>query len=315
MIKYRRTLNLAVGVAADAIRLRQYDTDVTIEFDIVSSEGIFSIEEGTTISVRGMKPDGNGITGDGELVIKEHPKTHEKSYIATVEVTEQMTACAGLSDYELVMTKDGKALSAGHFAISVQRAALDKDTLPSGSEIRELVEVVDRKDEIVKAAKGISKTVKTAETLLATAEEIAGYADEVKAMKDGILAEIEAWKAEMGNVEDDAVQKVEAVAEGYQDTIETTKTEIKSTKDGILADLQTIRDIVIKAITTEKDKAVTEITERIDTDSAISSTASALAEKAVIQASNAEKVVNDFVNNMGNVKGRLDALESEVYKN
>lgn len=166
MITYRNRLDVTPGGVPLVIYLSQYDSDFTLEFELYSSNGTFTIESGTTVTVRGTKRDGNGYSVDATLA----------SGVVTIEGDQQITAAAGDGFYEITLWKNNKELSTANFIIRVERAALDKDTLPSESVIRELVSVIDRTDELIAAA----DTVDSAMTLLN--EEIQPVWDETKDM-------------------------------------------------------------------------------------------------------------------------------------
>ena len=109
---------------------------------------------GTKAEIRGTKPDGNGFSYDALI----NGKT------VTADVTEQMTAAAGKAVCEIVLytgmparedaeaSSDFTQLCTANFILFVERAALDKDTVKSGSEIKQLITVIDRTDELLAAA-------------------------------------------------------------------------------------------------------------------------------------------------------------------
>ena len=125
------------------VKLNQYDSNVILDFRLFASRGEFELEEGTTAQIRGTKTDGNGISVDVEIA----------EAVVTVPVTQQMTACPGDNRYEVVLRSGEKELNTANFILRVEASALDKDTIPSESVIRELVNVIDRTDEIIEAAR------------------------------------------------------------------------------------------------------------------------------------------------------------------
>lgn len=152
MIKYKKKLDMVSGTSPATVWLNQYDTDVILEFELFATEGIFVVESGTIVSIRGTKPDGNGISMTAELNSITDPDTGVETFYATVNVDQQMTAVAGKSHYELTLMKGSKELNTANFIMAVERAALDKDTVISGSVVRELVDIMDNSDEIIAAA-------------------------------------------------------------------------------------------------------------------------------------------------------------------
>lgn len=155
MITTRIELDVSPGGIAPMIHVSQYDSGSrTLIFDLISGSGDLILPNGVKAEIRGTKSDGNGFSY--EAVISE--KT------VTADVTEQMTAAAGKAVCELVLytgtpasteapaSNDFTQLCTANFILLVERAALDKDTLKSGSEIRQLLNVIDRTEEILEAA-------------------------------------------------------------------------------------------------------------------------------------------------------------------
>lgn len=159
MIVRRFKANMVPGGRAEVVNLSQYDSDAVLEFELYTTEGIFTVESGTTVLIRGSKPDGNGISLDAELESTLDSETGQYVHVVTVEVNQQMTAVAGRSFYELSLRKDDVELNTANFIIDVERAPLDADTLPSESVIRELVDVTDKADEIIAAAEAVTTAI------------------------------------------------------------------------------------------------------------------------------------------------------------
>ena len=197
MITHSYKLDMCPGGVPLAITLSQYDSDVQLVFELFASRGTFVIESGTTVAIRGTKPDGNGIDLDAAI----------SDNVVTVSVTQQMTAVAGTSYYELTLYKSEKELNTANFRLIIERAALDKDTLISGSEIRELVDIIDRADEIIQAAADIQQT----------AEDLQEYVDAKEAEISQITTDAEetAQEAldEVTNVKNDLSQNYPKIVE------------------------------------------------------------------------------------------------------
>ena len=143
MITHTLDLDVVPGSVPVVVHVSQYDDDVRIIFNLYASTGVLNIEQNSTVAIRGTKPDGNGIsvecTLDGAAV--------------TVDLTQQMTAVAGYAIFELTLYQNNHEMNTANFILDVERAAFDKDTLGSDSVIRELVNVIDRTDEIIAAAR------------------------------------------------------------------------------------------------------------------------------------------------------------------
>ena len=137
------------------IHVSQYDTGSrTLQFNLIATAGDLILPTGTKAEIRGTKPDGNGFSYDALI----NGKT------VTADVTEQMTAAAGKAVCEIVLytgmparedaeaSSDFTQLCTANFILFVERAALDKDTVRSGSDIKQLITVIDRTDELLAAA-------------------------------------------------------------------------------------------------------------------------------------------------------------------
>ena len=144
-ITYQNRLNVIPGDYPPVINLNQYDSDFTLEFTIYSSIGNLVLESGTTAAIRGTKMDGHGYSAAATI----------NGYVVSVTGDEQMTAIAGDNVFELVLTRNGKNISTANFIIHVERAALDKDTIVSQSKIRELINVIDKTDDLLAAASSV----------------------------------------------------------------------------------------------------------------------------------------------------------------
>ena len=158
MLTQTYDLNLSPGGVPLHIDVSQYDAaSRTLVFNLFSADGVVSFPSGTAAEIRGTKPDGNGFSYEATF----------SGNTVTVTLTEQMAAVAGKVNCEIVLYKgtpatteepasqDYQQLATANFILRVERAALDKDTLPSTSEIRQLVEVIDRTDELLDAAQTV----------------------------------------------------------------------------------------------------------------------------------------------------------------
>ncbi len=168
-------IDVSPGGIPLTIDVSQYDANARmILFNLISRTGVLVLPSGVHAEVRGTKPDGNGFSYDAEISGSQ----------VSVSVTEQMCAASGRVHCELVIytgtpateeeeaSADFQQLCTATFFLMVKRAALDKDTLKSGSEIRQLVEVTDRTDELLAAAATMDEaqarvTEKTNETVAA----------------------------------------------------------------------------------------------------------------------------------------------------
>lgn len=169
-------LDMIPGGVPLVVHVNQYDDDFTLVFQLYAREGTFTIAAGTTASIRGTKRDGNGYSVDAVLDTENQK--------VTVKGDQQMTAIAGQQTFELTLWNGTQQLNTANFILEVERAALDKDTLPSGSKIRELVNVIDKSDEIIKAGEQYEKSQKAMEECAAST---AADRKAVAEMKDTVL--------------------------------------------------------------------------------------------------------------------------------
>ena len=131
MITYTNRLNMNAGAVPLVIHVSQYDQDFSLVFNLYNTVGTFTLESGTTVAIRGTKGDGNGYSVDATIDISNKR--------VTVTGDQQMTAIAGKNVFELTLYKSNKELNTANFILDVEPAALDKDTLASGSVIREIL--------------------------------------------------------------------------------------------------------------------------------------------------------------------------------
>lgn len=68
-----------------------------------------------------------------------------------------MTVAAGKAAFELTLYRSGKELNTANFTVYIERAALDKDTVSSKSQTRELSEIEDNAEELLAAARTMAE--------------------------------------------------------------------------------------------------------------------------------------------------------------
>ena len=218
MITYKYDLDIVTGSIPVVVPLKQYSDDCVIVFNVYSRLGTLVLEEGTTVAIKGTKPDGNGISIDAVLSGNQ----------VTVSVDKQMVAVAGKALYELVFSRNEKELITTSFVLYVQRAALDKNTLKSDSKIKELVNVIDRTDEIIEAANKADTACKSIEdeynTIVAANDNVNKKYEEIN--KKAI--QIAAVKTDADTIARQALEKASnaenEVAE-FQNTVTNLKRE------------------------------------------------------------------------------------------
>ncbi len=180
MLTRQIPLDVSPGEVRPVIHVSQYDAGSrTLVFQLMSRDGELELPVGTQAEIRGTKPDGHGFSYEAQL----------SGNTVTVEVTEQMTAVAGRTVCEITLftgtqpttdtpaSDDYTILSTANFILSVEHAALDKNTVQSASEIRQLIYIMDHKDEIIAAANKTDENVTTVGELTERAETAAEGAE------------------------------------------------------------------------------------------------------------------------------------------
>lgn len=136
MITYTKDLTITANGIPPVVRISQYSDDFSIVFYLKDTDGLLTLQSGTTATVRGTKTDGNGYSADATIDIAN--KT------VTVSGHKQMTAVAGENVFEIVLWKGEKELASTNFVLLVEPAAMDANTVPSETIIKEIGEEVDR---------------------------------------------------------------------------------------------------------------------------------------------------------------------------
>ena len=230
MITYNYDLDLVPGRVPITIHVSQYDSGSrAIVFSLFSSTGEFVIPAGATAEVKGTKPDGNGFSYEAEL----------SGNTVTINVTKQMTAVAGKAICEIVIFNGENELATANFILYIERAALDKDTLISGSEIRELVEIMDNSAEIIAAAHeataaqaSVTASKEAAERAANDAADSQDAAAQKVVEAENTLAEIRRKAIEIAAIKTDA-DTIAAQALEKASNAENEVAENQNTIDGL----------------------------------------------------------------------------------
>lgn len=201
-VTYQTRINVIPGDYPPVINLNQYDSDFSIRFNVYASTGTLVLESGSAVSIRGTKTDGNGYSAAATL----------DGYIVTVTGDVQMTAVPGDNLFELVFTKDDKELSSANFIIHVERAALDKDTIVSQSKIRELVNVIDKTDDLLAAASSVESKLADMQAIKTQIETLKS---DIQTLYDNTVS------AASTAASDAAAEAVEDIQSGIQTMVNT----------------------------------------------------------------------------------------------
>lgn len=98
------------------LRLSQYDENFTIVMELFARDGEFTIQSGTTVTIRGTKPNGEGY---------EAPVLLSGNF-ATVRGDGRLTDAAGTGVFELCLKHSGKELYTSNFEIEFEPSPMER---------------------------------------------------------------------------------------------------------------------------------------------------------------------------------------------
>ena len=296
MINTTYNLDLTPGGIPLVVHASQYDANSRfLVFNLLERDGAADLPNVVRAAIRGTKPDGNGF--DYEAVYAAATEIGPPS--VTVLVTEQMTAMAGRVVCEIYLftgtpatteheaSPDFQQLGSANFILSVERSALDKDTLLSDSEIRQLVDVIDRTDEILAAAATSDAAMVEIQTLTWQTQA---------AQREAALSAEEA----SGSAESAAASATDAAA-----TLRSAQVVISSAKDAAIADareeISRLQGVAEDAISNGIDAVNTRAQQIVE----ITTSAEDLATQALSTANNAD-------NHMATLDSQIQAIEAAM---
>lgn len=212
MIECKYDLDVTPGSIPLRIYISQYDQKSrAITLRLFSSVGTFTMPDEAVAEIKGTKPDGNGFSYLAEASGNE----------VVISIEKQMSVVAGLVECELVITKDEAELVTASFFLVVKKAALDKDTVKSNSEIRELLSVIDRTDELIAAGNKAEDLLELTNKKSAEIEKIKSSAEDIAARALSIAS----------NAENDAAASVNDI-EALKKVDSSIKAQISEKVDG-----------------------------------------------------------------------------------
>lgn len=136
-------LNLIPGAIPPRISVSQYDdASRSLVFRLYNGAVSFTPGSGTTVQIRGTKPDNKGF---------EYAASIAGSTV-TAAITDQMTAVAGDVRCEIVLKDSTKTIGTGNFVLEVERAALGEDTDISETVIPDIIDAAEANAERAEAA-------------------------------------------------------------------------------------------------------------------------------------------------------------------
>ena len=284
MITKTYQLDMHSGGVPVVVHLSQYDSDFSLVFNLYSSSGTFTVESGTTAAIRGTKSDGMGYSVNATLDISNKK--------VTVAGDQQMTAVAGKQTFELTLTRNNKELNTANFILDVERAALDKDTLASDSVIKELVNVIDRTDELIATARQIDSDKQI----------IAGYKTDAQTAASN-AATSESNAASSASAAERAKDTAVSTVNGAIDAINAAKTSaVSEAQDQIQSDAED----ALESITEKESEVMAEINQHAQQIIAITTEADQVAAEALSTANNAENHMATLDSQMKKIETALD---------
>ena len=305
MLKRTYELDMVPGGIPLSIHLSQYDSDVTLVFQLYESQGILDIpSDGVTAQIRGTKLDGNGISAECSFEILDDVPT------VTAHMTKQMTAIAGKNTFELVLTAvSGNTtynLPSANFYLEIERAALDYDTLQSKSEIQEIEAILSNADGII-AALEVSRETQAnmaalttrAESAASSAESAASTASQARtdavSAKDTAVNAVQGFNDTVNSATSSAVQSLQSEAQAQIANVQTAGNGIEEHAASVVASAK-------EAITSEKDTAVSAIGS--EKESAVASVESAK--------TSAMQTIGNAATEIENIKTEADTVAAQA---
>ena len=328
-------LDMVPGGIPLSIHLSQYDSDVTLIFELYASQGTLNIPStGVTAQIRGTKLDGNGISAECSFEIKDQIPT------VTVQVTKQMSAIAGKNTFELVLKATSGSseysLPSANFYFEVERAALDYDTLESKSEIKEIEEILSDADGIIEALHVSKETQErmaalteraetAAESAEKSAEEVASAKDETIAAKEAALQAVTGFNdtvnsatsaalESLQNETDAKISDIQTAGNGVKEyvdgVVESARQEITASKNAAVEGVENAGSTAVEDVESAKTSAMETIASAAEEINNIKTEADTTAAMALQQANAAMNEVAAVENTVNEVKSGYDAFEA-----
>ena len=327
-------LDMVPGGIPLSVHLSQYDSDVTLNFQLYASSGVLNIpNENVTAEIRGTKLDGNGISAQATFAVIDDIPT------VSVQVTKQMTAIAGKNTFELVLIATSGdteyQLPSANFYLDVERAALDYDTLKSKSEILEIQEILADADSVIEALEVSQTTQQNMAALTArseaaarNAEEFAGDAsdarDDAVTAKNAAEAAVSGFNSTVNSATSSAVSTIQSEGSTQVARVTAAGDDLEDYAEGVVssaeADITAAKNAAISAVTTAGNGKVSEINSARDSAMAtinakaqevedIQTSADAIAAQALQQAGNAVNEVAGVEETVAGLRTDYTALE------
>lgn len=165
MYTQETNLNVIPSGVRPVIHCSQYDNNLSaIRFKLYKDNADFTIPSGAAVIINGYKPDNTGFSYAASAI---------SGNIATMDVTQQMTAIAGDVLCELRVRTESQIIGTLNFILRVEPAPLTDDTIISETDIPLIEQAVDIAANL---AEYIQITVDNAAAARASAEAAAASA-------------------------------------------------------------------------------------------------------------------------------------------
>ena len=170
MITQQIKLNLIPGQVFPRVNASQYDSGTrTLQMALYNGDQVFNIASGMTAVVQGTKPDKTGFQYAATIT--------EGSNIATLDITQQMTAVKGDVICELVISNGNNRIATVNFILYVEAAALAGDTVISETDLPLIEEAAELAQTIGPIAQQVTEDAQTASSAATRAEDAAEAAE------------------------------------------------------------------------------------------------------------------------------------------
>lgn len=133
-------LNIVPGGVIPVLHATQYDVGRELKFLIFDGNSPASLT-GTTATIEGTKPDGNGFSYECTISNNE----------VTVETTAQMTVLSGSIDCKITFFKESDRIGTALFILDIEKAALNSDTPISEAEIPPIIALAREQEQNAEA--------------------------------------------------------------------------------------------------------------------------------------------------------------------
>ena len=135
MYTQETNLNVIPSGVRPVIHCSQYDNNLSaIRFKLYKDNAEFTIPSGAAVIINGYKPDNTGFSYAASAI---------SGNVATIDMTQQMTAIAGDVLCELRVRTENQIIGTLNFVLRVEPAPLTDDTILSETDIPLIEQAVD----------------------------------------------------------------------------------------------------------------------------------------------------------------------------